>query len=94
MVLSSSEAVRLLWLEYERDLAEESAMEFRIPDMSCGHCASRVTAALRALDPAAVVEVDLASHRVVTQGRFDAPAALEALTGAGFTPGEIPPASG
>ena len=69
-------------------------MEFHIPDMSCAHCAGRVTAALEALDPSAVVEVDLANRRVVVRGRFEAAAAIEALTAAGYAPGGIPPATG
>lgn len=39
-------------------------MELDVPDISCGHCAGAVTKALKAQDPAAHVEVDIAGKRV------------------------------
>jgi copper chaperone CopZ len=42
-------------------------MEFNIPAMSCGHCAGVITQAVKSLDPAAQVNVDLASKKVVVQ---------------------------
>ncbi|HSI58795.1 MAG TPA: heavy-metal-associated domain-containing protein [Ideonella sp.] len=39
-------------------------IELTLPDISCGHCAKTVTQAVLALDPAAQVQVDLASKRV------------------------------
>ncbi len=34
-------------------------LEFKLPDMTCGHCVGAVTQALKEADPAATVVVDL-----------------------------------
>lgn len=54
-------------------------MRLTVDNMSCQHCVQTVTRALRALDPNATVEVDLARGEVRTQGAFDAEAAIAAL---------------
>ena len=59
-------------------------MEFNIPAMSCGHCAGAITQAVKALDPAAQVDVDLASKKVVVQSSRDRPAVMAALAQAGY----------
>lgn len=59
-------------------------MEFNIPAMSCGHCAGAVTQAVKSLDPAAQVDVDLASKKVVVQSSRDRPALAAALAQAGY----------
>ena len=37
---------------------------FQVDDMTCGHCVSMITKAVRAADQKASVNIDLASHRV------------------------------
>jgi len=59
-------------------------MEFNIPAMSCGHCVSAVTQAVKALDPAAQVDVDLASKKVVVETSQDRQAVAAALADAGY----------
>ncbi|MFS2034822.1 heavy-metal-associated domain-containing protein [Polaromonas sp. CT11-55] len=59
-------------------------MEFTIPAMSCGHCANVITKAVKALDPAAQVNVDLASKKVVVQTPQDRQAVAAALAQAGY----------
>jgi len=59
-------------------------MEFTIPAMSCGHCANAITQAVKALDPAAQVNVDLASKKVVVQTPQDRQAVAAALAQAGY----------
>ncbi|WP_077035323.1 heavy-metal-associated domain-containing protein [Pelomonas sp. KK5] len=60
---------------------------FEVPDISCGHCARAITEAVKALDPDARVDVDLASKRVSIDGSFLAESRLaEALREAGYTP--------
>ncbi len=56
----------------------------KVPDMSCGHCASVITKALKQLDPAAVVGFDMHNHLV--QVDIDKPAAtvIDALSDAGY----------
>ncbi|MFI8579386.1 heavy-metal-associated domain-containing protein [Ectopseudomonas khazarica] len=58
--------------------------QFKVSGMSCGHCARAVTQAIKALDPAAQVDVDLAAGLV--QVDSDVPVAqLEAaIRGEGY----------
>ena len=39
-------------------------IEFRLENMTCGHCASAVAAAIREVDPTAHMEVDLLNKKV------------------------------
>jgi len=39
-------------------------IEFNLPAMTCGHCVKTVTRTVQQIDPAATVEIDLASKRV------------------------------
>ena len=60
---------------------------FEIKDMTCGHCVGVITKAVKAVDANAVLQIDLATHRV----DIDAPAAdsahlSEAIQQAGYTP--------
>ncbi|HWT15075.1 MAG TPA: heavy-metal-associated domain-containing protein [Patescibacteria group bacterium] len=54
-------------------------MQFEVENMSCGHCVRTITKALKALDPAATVDIDLATKRVVATGAFSADAAIAAM---------------
>jgi copper chaperone len=40
---------------------------FNVQGMSCGHCEKAVTQAVKSVDPAAVVKVDLATGKVEVQ---------------------------
>jgi copper chaperone len=59
-------------------------MEFNVPAMSCGHCVGAVTQAVKSLDPAAQVSVDLPSKKVVVQSSQDRQAVAAALAEAGY----------
>ena len=59
-------------------------MEFNIPAMSCGHCAGAITHAVKSLDPAARVNVDLAAKKVVVQSSQDRQAVAAVLAQAGY----------
>lgn len=60
---------------------------FEVNDMTCGHCASTITKALKATDKDAKVVIDLASHRVqVEPASADAEELAEAIKDAGYTP--------
>jgi copper chaperone len=61
-------------------------IEFDVQDMSCGHCVSAVTKALKAVDPQAKVEVDLPAHKVRVESSEDRQALAEALAEAGYPP--------
>ena len=60
---------------------------FEVNDMTCGHCVSTVTKAVRAVDPGAKVQADLATHRVeIESAESDATALGDAIREAGYTP--------
>ena len=60
---------------------------FEVSDMSCGHCASSITKAVKALDAGAKVEVDLVKKLVQVQpAESNAQELSEAIAEAGYTP--------
>ena len=60
---------------------------FEIDDMTCGHCTSKITNAVHALDPGARVRIDRPSHRVEVESAGADDAALSrAIVRAGYTP--------
>jgi copper chaperone len=61
-------------------------IEFKLPDMTCGHCVARVTKALKEEDPAALVTVDLPTKAVRIESSHDAKALAAALAEAGYAP--------
>jgi copper chaperone len=65
-------------------------ISFQVNDMTCGHCVSTITKALKAEDAAAQVRFDLASHRVdIESAGADAADLSEAIKAAGYTPVQI-----
>ena len=66
---------------------------FQVNDMTCGHCVSAITKAVRAADDKASVSVDLASHRVEIESTdADAQQLSDAIRDAGYTPVALAPA--
>lgn len=59
-------------------------MEFKVEGMSCNHCVSTVTKTVKALDPLAEVEVDLASHTVRVETGKEPQEVAKALGEAGY----------
>lgn len=60
---------------------------FEVPDMTCGHCVSMITKAVKQTDRDALVEIDLGSKRVQIESRAAAEAEfLAAIEEAGYTP--------
>jgi copper chaperone len=60
---------------------------FEVRDMSCGHCVSSITQAVRALDAGAQVEVDLGKKLVQVEPTVsNAQQLSEAIAEAGYTP--------
>lgn len=60
---------------------------FEVKDMTCGHCVSSITQALKHADPDARIQIDLASHRVqVEPAAADAQALAAAIEAAGYSP--------
>ncbi|WP_284617243.1 heavy-metal-associated domain-containing protein [Aquabacterium humicola] len=62
-------------------------LTYRVDDMTCGHCASTITSAVRAVDRGARVQIDLAQHVVAVETtEADAREVADAITEAGYTP--------
>ncbi|MGO8915318.1 MAG: heavy-metal-associated domain-containing protein [Stellaceae bacterium] len=58
---------------------------FRVVGMTCGGCVAAVTRAIKRLDPAAEVSVDLPTGRVRVAGTLARAAVEGAVAAAGFT---------
>lgn len=59
-------------------------MEFKVEDMSCGHCASVITRTVQELDAQAKVEIDLGSKMVRIETSQARAALVQALDDAGY----------
>ena len=62
-------------------------LELTLPSMTCDHCVSVVTKAIKQSDPQASVEIDLASHRVRVETTEDRETIEAAIVEAGYVPG-------
>lgn len=60
--------------------------EFHLPDMTCGHCASRVAQALKQADPACEIRIDLKARTAQVQSSEERATLVEALTEVGYAP--------
>ncbi len=65
--------------------------EFRVPDMSCGGCASVITKAVAKLDPAAKVQIDVAAKTVQVESSSNQDDIASAIAQARFHPIVIAP---
>ena len=61
-------------------------IEFRLQNMTCGHCAKAVAQALREVDPQAEMEVDLLNRKVKVRTTAHKPLLEAALAQAGYPP--------
>ncbi len=59
-------------------------IEFKVEDMSCGHCASMITKTVKELDAKATIEVDLAGKTVRIESSEDRAVLAQALDEAGY----------
>ena len=60
------------------------AFQLTLPDMTCGHCVKAVTATVRAVDPQARLEIDLARHLVTIASARPAAEFAQALAEEGY----------
>jgi len=60
--------------------------EFKIPEMTCGHCVRAVTQAVQAVDPLAQVQVDLPSQTLKVDSSAPRQALVQALQEADYPP--------
>ncbi|MFJ3045699.1 heavy-metal-associated domain-containing protein [Herbaspirillum chlorophenolicum] len=59
---------------------------FTVNDMTCNHCASVITKAVKDVDANARVEIAVADKRVVIDSALPAQDFSEAIADAGYTP--------
>ena len=65
-------------------------VNFEVNDMTCGHCAGTIRAAITAAAPQANIEVDVSARRVAVEGVTDVGAVERAIREAGYTPEHQP----
>jgi len=58
--------------------------ELKVEGMTCGHCAARITQAVKSVDPAAKVEIDLAGKKVRLESGCALADITDALAEAGY----------
>ncbi len=58
--------------------------DFKVENMSCGHCVAAVTRAVQAADPSAQVRADLAAGRVAVTSALPPEHLAEAIRSAGY----------
>lgn len=61
-------------------------MEIRVDDMTCNHCVSTITKAVKDADANASIDIDLKNHLVRVDGAADADDIVNAIRDAGYTP--------
>ena len=61
-------------------------IEFKLPDMTCGHCAGRVTQALKGADAECKVAIDLKTRTAQVESRAERSELAAALADAGYPP--------
>lgn len=61
-------------------------IELTINDMTCGGCVASITRVVKALDPDAVVNADVAAKRVNITSVIDTDAVVAAIANAGYHP--------
>lgn len=60
--------------------------EFKLPDMSCGHCRAAVTEAVKEADANAAVDVDLSQKTVKVESGLSREQLAGVLSEAGYPP--------
>ena len=65
-------------------------LKLKVPDMSCGHCASTIEKAVRSLDPTADVTVDLRSQTVTVGSKLEPTAISDSIASAGYENEKLP----
>jgi copper chaperone len=65
---------------------ERKMIELKVPDMTCGHCASTITKAVKELDASARVEVSLPEQKVRVESKASREDLVRSIAEAGYTP--------
>lgn len=59
--------------------------DFQVSDMTCGHCVATVERAVKSVDGAAKVAIDLGTHAVRIESAKPAASFAKAIEDAGYT---------
>jgi copper chaperone len=59
-------------------------LKLKVDEMSCGHCVSTVQKAVKSVDPAAEVRVDLPTGTVTVESAASEDAITDAIRSAGY----------
>jgi len=59
---------------------------FNVPDMTCSHCVSAITKAVKSEDPKAKVDISLGQHLVQVESRLPGEEIAQCIAAAGYTP--------
>lgn len=59
-------------------------MEFKVPDMSCGHCTAAIEKSVKAADPAATIACDLGERLVKIDSALSADQLAAVIKDAGY----------
>lgn len=65
--------------------------QFNVPDMTCGHCVSTITKAVKTEDPKAKVEINLEQHLVKVESVLSQGEIAQQIAEAGYTPTAVVP---
>lgn len=60
--------------------------EFKVPNMTCGHCASTINLALKLVDPDCENVVDIPGRRIEVNSQEDRQNLMAALVDSGYPP--------
>ena len=60
--------------------------QFKVSDMTCGHCVSTITKALKGADPQAKIDISLADKRVRVETTLSQEEVAGEIREAGYTP--------
>ena len=61
-------------------------IELQVDDMTCGHCAGRITQAVKAADASARLEIALPQYRVRISSILGPDKIVQLIRDAGYTP--------
>jgi copper chaperone len=75
------------WRMAANSLASGDTMiELKVPDMTCGHCVSTITKAVKELDASAKVDISLAEHCVRVESKASKEDLVHCVAEAGYAP--------
>jgi copper chaperone len=63
--------------------------QFNVPNMTCGHCAGTIPKAVKAQDPNAKVDIDLAGHLVKVESALPQDKIARQIAEAGYPPEKV-----